>query len=140
MAKNSERIKFLKCIIKTKKEYIMNHNFLFHNKKNSYFHTSNPKFRLSILEKGLMGKIGESYSLHYFNKEASMFGPVIFASTDSEKIYDSTYDDDIWEILNHKKYTWYEDPDMKFPYVYTKENICIKDLVLIYKGTGISSF
>lgn len=105
-----------------------------------YYHKANPIHRESILKLGLSPSIGESYLLHYRNKETEMMGHVIFASMEVNNIYDSTYDDDVWAIKNPDKYTWHEDPSMKYPFVYTKNRIPADDIILVYVGTGINTF
>ena len=67
-------------------------------------------------------------------------GPVIFFSIDKNKLFDSTYDDDLWEITIPKDMVIYEDPSMKLPMVYTPNKIDKKYIKLIHEGTGEDNF
>jgi len=103
------------------------------------FHTSNPKFRDNIIKEGLTPQIGECYELHYESWCTSNMGPVVFLRLKEESTtlpWDSTYDDDIWEVQIDKEIKLFEDPNMKYPQVYTKESIKPTNIKLIYKGTG----
>jgi len=102
-----------------------------------YYHKSNPINRDSILLNGLIPSIGDSYKLHYqeYINEADI-KPAIFAC--DNKDYNSTWDDDIWEISINNTITWYKDEFCYEGCFITYEKIpsyCIK---LIYKGTGKS--
>ena len=96
------------------------------------YHKSNPIFRQQILEQGLKPKVGDSYSCHY---NSDNLVPLIFTSTGTD--YDSTYDDDLWEIntdgLNKNQFVM----DIEYNNALTYLNsIKPENLKLIYKGTG----
>lgn len=100
------------------------------------YHTSNPMFRDNISKEGLVVKgKGESWL-----SDTNINGEVIFAvnSNDKKDWWDSTYDDDIYEIdttnLNNK---WYSDPNFKLDdkRILTFENIPTNSIKLIYKGS-----
>lgn len=103
---------------------------------NFVYHTSNPIFRDSILKDGLITK-GKSES---WLSDTNIDGKVIFAvnSYNKKDWWDSTYDDDIYEIntlvINN---IWYNDPNfnMKDKRIITFENIPIFAIKLIYLGT-----
>jgi len=102
------------------------------------YHVSNPIFRESILKNGLMPKIGPAYSEHYMNKNILK---AIFMSTKND--YDSTYDDDRYEItLTDKEF---KSLGFKKDYeavnsVFTTKPINNEKIKLIYKGSGVSTF
>jgi len=102
------------------------------------YHVSNPFYREKILEKGLIPQMGDSYILHYEEKN---MGPVIFVSTQND--YNSTYDDDRYLIsLSDKEFKTLEfkiDSEVQNG-LYTKHLIQKEKLSLIYKGTGESIF
>lgn len=101
------------------------------------YHTSNPIFRDRISKEGLIVK-GKSES---WLSNTNIDGEVIFVvnSDNKEDWWDSTYDDDIYQIdtsnLNNK---WYCDPNFDFEdkRIITFENIPSNSIKLIYKGTG----
>lgn len=66
-------------------------------------------------------------------------GAVIFFSVDKKELFDSTYDDDVWEI-NLKGIEIFEDPSMRHPMYYTTEKIPKNKIKLIHKGTGEDNF
>lgn len=101
------------------------------------YHTSNPIFRDNISKEGLIPK-GKSET---WLSDTKIDGNVIFAvnSDNKDDWWDSTYDDDIYEIdttnLNNK---WYNDPnfDLEDKRIITFEAIPPNSIKLIYKGTG----
>lgn len=99
------------------------------------YHVSNPINRKSILKNGLLPKVGDSYSAHYEGENE--LEPVVFLSSKND--YDSTWDDDRWEIdvnqINPQKLFLDFDRGMKNCYVYT-DVIPPTALKLIYKGNG----
>lgn len=109
---------------------------LFETKSNILYHKSNPSFRDKIMKDGLKPMIGDSYALHYADGDKSKLKPAIFLC--SNKDYDSTYDDDMWQI---------DASDLKF----NKDEKCYDGcfichipipadkIKLIYKGTGDST-
>lgn len=103
------------------------------------YHKSNPKFRDKILQKGLIPQIGDSYQLHHEGKKLT---PCIFLYDKSKAEYDSTYDDDIWEVRLDNTHNWIPDLDNgMFEFcgaIMCFTTIPVKDLNLIYKGTGES--
>ena len=102
----------------------------------SLYHKSNPVNRDSILNNGLLPRIGESYESHYCEK---VMGKVVFVTTENN--YDSTYDDDVFLVsITEKEYI---DMDFKVDRevingLYTYSEIQSRCLTLIYKGTGES--
>lgn len=111
------------------------------NIPNKVYHKAPPTLRENILKEGLKPQVGPSYSAHWEEKEEELI-PVIFAYDKDKKEYDSTYDDDIYEIDTSKldKESWNKDKD-EYMYntfgsiVYNKE--IPKDAIkLIYRGTG----
>lgn len=103
------------------------------------YHKSNPIFRDKIKNKGLVTK-GKSET---WLEDTEISGKVIFAtnSNDRKDWFDTTYDDDIYEIdTDLIKNTWYKDPnfvwDKKSKHVITFENIPSKAIKLIYSGKG----
>ena len=100
------------------------------------YHTSNPIFRDKISKEGLIPK-GKSES---WLSNTKIDGKVIFVVNSNKKKYffDSTYDDDIYQIdttkLNNK---WYNDPnfDSDELHLITFENIPLNSIKLIYKGS-----
>ena len=104
-----------------------------------FYHVSNPANRDSILKNGLIPKVGDSYRAHYENK--GTLEPRVFMCTSNS--YDSTYDDDRYKmVLSDKEMDMLElkkDPDVKDGY-FTHKPIKNSCLILIYKGTGESTF
>jgi hypothetical protein len=101
------------------------------------YHTSNPTFRDNIAKEGLITK-GKSET---WLSDTHIEGEVIFAvNSDNKKDWwDSTYDDDIYRIdTTNLKNKWYVDPnfDLKDKRIITFENIPVKAIKIIYKGTG----
>ena len=106
------------------------------------YHKSNPINRKYILKEGLIPSIGSSYKCHYNEDEDLM--PLVFLYDRNIAEYNTTYDDDIYEIQTKylDKNKLMKDPDdymydMQGCYTYT-ENIPSLYLKLIYKGTGKS--
>jgi GNAT superfamily N-acetyltransferase len=133
-------MKDLKQFIKTTiREYLNenNNSHLVEVIPNKYvYHTSNPIFRDKISKEGLIPK-GKSES---WLSDTKIDGNVIFVVNSNKKKYfwDSTYDDDIYQIdttkLNNK---WYNDPnfDSDGLHLITFENIPPNSIKLIYKGS-----
>lgn len=101
------------------------------------YHTSNPIFRDKISKEGLIPK-GKSES---WLSDTKIIGDVIFAvnSDNKEEWWDSTFDDDIYQIDTSKlNNTWYNDPnfDVEDNRVITFANIPLGAIKLIYRGTG----
>ena len=103
-------------------------------------HKSNPMFRDKILENGLQVKTGECYKIYV--GWGTKCKPAIFATNSSNKRawFDSTYDDDIWEI-NTEMITdvkWYKDKhyESRSKHIVTFQDIPSEALQLIHKGTG----
>lgn len=98
------------------------------------YHVSNPVFRNQIKKEGLRPQIGASYEAHY---EDNHMGPVIFVC--KENNYNSTYDDDRYEIiLSEEEYRALDfqiDEEVDGA-LYTKSPIPAKYLCLIHKGSG----
>jgi hypothetical protein len=111
-------------------------------------HKSNPMFRDRILEEGLKVRVGECYQI-YVNREQRdpnkiKCKPVIFATNSTKKrdLFDSTYDDDIWEINTEMipDVKWYVDRHYgsKSKHIVTYQDIPTEAITLIYEGTGES--
>jgi len=105
------------------------------------YHTSNPIFRDQIEDMGLITK-GRSES---WLSDTPIEGKAIFATnSDDETVwFDSTYDDDIYEIDTSKiDNIWYNDPNFRLyednKYIITFDDIPKEAVKLIYKGTGKS--
>jgi hypothetical protein len=99
------------------------------------YHTSNPLYRDSILEKGLTAQTGWSYKYNH----GEDVKPAIFLSITYENRFDSTYDDDVYEV-DVTGLTIISDVKNK-SHVLTYQNVISKECVeLIYKGTGRSTF
>jgi len=101
------------------------------------YHTSNPIFRDKISKEGLIPKERSEAWL----TTTKILGKVIFAvNSDNKKDWwDSTYDDDIYKIdTTNLKNTWYVDPnfDLADHRIITFENIPLKSIKIIHKGTG----
>jgi len=104
------------------------------------YHKSNIKFREEILKIGLITK-GKSET---WLSDTEIDGDVIFATNSDNKKdwFDSTYDDDIYQIdttkINNK---WFLDPNFtweKSPkHIITFDNIPLSSIKLIYKGSGV---
>ncbi len=107
-------------------------------KPNRYlYHSSNTFFRDKIKNEGLVVK---GYSETWLG-DTEIEGEVIFATNSSnrEDWFDSTYDNDIYEIdTNLIKNKWYKDPNFlqkTYHHIITFENIPLKAIKLIYKGS-----
>ena len=105
---------------------------------NKLYHKSNPELREQISKEGLKVKVGDSYKAHYDDRDN--LEPLIFMYDKNVKEYDTTYDDDIWEIdltkINKSKIK--KDPEKNishYCYIYS-EDIPSDAIKLIYKGTG----
>jgi hypothetical protein len=102
-------------------------------------HKSTPKNRDRILEQGLKVRAGECYKTYAGYGEKCI--PAIFATNSVNKRawFDSSYDDDIWEIDTTMipDVKWYKDnhyePTKK--HIVTFENIPSEALTLKYEGT-----
>lgn len=130
----------MKNFIKTTLQDFLNENHTPHLVEvipNKYvYHTSNPIFRDKILEEGLIPK-GKSES---WLSDTKIDGQVIFAvnSNDKKYVWDSTYDDDIYQIdTTGLKNVWYNDPNFGTDelHIITFEAIPPRSLKLIYRGT-----
>ena len=100
------------------------------------YHKSAPTCRELINKEGLKVMKGDSYCLHSPEESCP---PAIFGYVTGE--YDSTYDDDIWEIDTSKNSSinWFEDKETSCEdnkTVVTYQNIPREIIKLIYKGTG----
>lgn len=103
---------------------------------NYIYHTSNPIFREKISKEGLVTQ-GKSAA---WLSDTKIDGKVIFAVNSNNKNdwWDSTYDDDVYEINTTKlSNKWYNDPnfDLDDKRIITFENIPRDSIKLIYKGT-----
>lgn len=111
------------------------------------YHKSNPINRDKIEKDGLKIQVGDSYMMHWEEeKDSSELEKLIFMYDKNIEEYDTTYDDDIWEIDLSKldKSKIKGDPDEwmwknKGCWVYTKD-IPIEVIKLVHKGTGDSLY
>lgn len=98
------------------------------------YHKSNPFFRDLIDKEGLKIMKGDSY-IHQKIAVHQQYLDMLQGE------YDSTYDDDIWEIDAKKipNVKWYDDKETSYSAhitVVTYQNIPRNAIKLIYKGTG----
>jgi hypothetical protein len=107
------------------------------------FHQSNPMFRNKIEEQGLKVRAGECYKIYVGYGEKCI--PAIFATNSSNKRawFDSTYDDDVWEIDTTKisNVKWYKDRhyESRSKHIVTFQDIPKEAIKLIYEGSGKDS-
>jgi hypothetical protein len=103
-------------------------------------HKSNPMFRDKIMEQGLKVRAGECYKTYVGYGEKCI--PAIFAtnSTNKRASFDSTYDDDVWEINTEMipDVKWYKDKhyESRSKHIVTFENIPVDAITLKHEGTG----
>ena len=122
----------------------------FANPPKKAYHTSNPYFREQIAKQGLIPKTYEqsdqTWHLGGIQPLIRDNRAVLFAmlSDDRNDVYDSTYDDDIYEIdLTKIHNQWYHDPNFIGDAGGT-DNICcltlepipLSAITLVYQGTG----
>jgi hypothetical protein len=111
--------------------------------KEKVYHQSNPMFRNKIEKQGLKVRAGECYKIYAGYGEKCI--PAIFATNSSNKRawFDSSYDDDVWEIDTTKtpNVKWYKDRhyESKSKHIVTFENIPRDAIKLIYEGSGKDS-
>jgi hypothetical protein len=104
------------------------------------FHQSNPMFRNKIEEQGLKVRAGECYKIYAGYGEKCI--PAIFATNSSNKRawFDSSYDDDVWEIDTTKipNVKWYKDRhyESRSKHIVTFQDIPKEAIKLIYEGSG----
>ena len=111
---------------------------------NIVIHKSNPMFRDKIMENGLKVRAGECYKVYVgYGVKCK---PAIFAtnSTNKRAWFDSTYDDDIWEINTEMipDVKWYKDRHFESikKHIVTFQNIPSEALTLKYEGSGRNDF
>ena len=103
-------------------------------------HKSNPKVRDKISNEGLKVRAGECYKIYAGYGEKCV--PAIFAtnSTNKRASFDSTYDDDVWEINTEMipDVKWYKDRhyESRSKHIVTFENIPVDAITLKHEGTG----
>ena len=107
---------------------------------NIVIHKSNPVWRENILKTGLQASAGECYKTYVgYGVKCK---PAIFAtnSTNKRAWFDSTYDDDIWEINTEMipDVKWYKDRHFESSkkHIVTFENIPADAITLKHEGTG----
>jgi hypothetical protein len=107
---------------------------------NIVIHKSNPMFRDKIMENGLEVRAGECYKIYVgYGVKCK---PAIFAtnSTNKRAWFDSTYDDDIWEINTEMipDVKWYKDRhyESRSKHIVTFQDIPKEAITLKYEGTG----
>jgi hypothetical protein len=111
--------------------------------KEKVYHQSNPMFRNKIEEQGLKVRAGECYKIYAGYGEKCI--PAIFATNTSNKRawFDSSYDDDVWEIDTTKisNVKWYKDRHYKSKskHIVTFQDIPKEAIKLIYEGSGKDS-
>ena len=111
--------------------------------KEKVYHQSNPMFRNKIEKQGLKVRAGECYKIYAGYGEKCI--PAIFATNSSNKRawFDSSYDDDVWEIDTTKipNVKWYKDRhyESRSKHIVTFENIPRDAIKLIYEGSGKDS-
>ena len=103
-------------------------------------HKSNPMFRNKIMENGLKVRAGECYKIYVgYGVKCK---PAIFAtnSTNKRAWFDSSYDDDIWEINTEMipDVKWYKDRhfESRSKHIVTFQDIPKEAITLKYEGTG----
>ncbi len=103
-------------------------------------HKSNPMFRDKILQDGLNVKTGECYKIYV--GYGTKCKPAIFAtnSTNKRAWFDSTYDDDVWEINTEMipDVKWFKDRhyESRSKHIVTFQDIPREAISLKYKGSG----
>ena len=106
------------------------------------YHVSNPKFRGAIALEGL---VPQSKSEAWLS-DTPIEGEALFVTNSEDpKLYDSTYDDDIYRIDTKvlESIKWQPDPNFgtdQDVYLYTVQSIPLTAIEIIYKGTGKSSW
>jgi hypothetical protein len=105
-------------------------------------HKSNPMSRDKIMENGLKVRAGECYKIYVgYGVKCK---PAIFAtnSTNKRSWFDSTYDDDIWEINTTMipDVKWFKDKhfESRSKHIVTFQDIPKEAITLKYEGTGSS--
>lgn len=122
----------------TKKDYSPAGKEIIPNK--IVIHKSNPMFRDKINEIGLNARAGECYKIYVGYGEKCK--PAIFAtnSTNKRSWFDSTYDDDVWEINTEMipNVKWYKDRHFESTkkHIVTFQDIPKEAIKLLYEGTG----
>ena len=109
------------------------------------YHKAPPHVRNYIKEQGLVPYVGDSYAMHWEDKvDISKLRPYVFLYDKNVSEYDSTWDDDIWEVETKllNKNLLMPDPDIGMYenlgcYVYPVV-IEPNKIKLVYKGTGKS--
>jgi hypothetical protein len=100
---------------------------------NFLYHKSNPLDRKSIDKQGLLPQRGEQWL-----RGTDIKGKAIFATTKKD-LFNSTYDDDIWEINLSLIPTikWFIDPNYENKnHLYTQQPIPKNAIKLIKQGSG----
>ena len=103
-------------------------------KNNKMYHVSSPKSRESIRMNGLLPRVGNQRAMSQRNDI-----PLIYATaaTKLEYLFNSTFDDDIWEIdLSKTNNEWTEDSEMFTPHFHTDKPISTDAITLVYRGSG----
>lgn len=95
------------------------------------YHLSNPLFRDKIKEEGLTAQTGWSYRYNH----GETVKPAIFFSLTWENRFDSTYDDDLYEV-NIEGIEYEIDPKNHHHILTYQELISPDKIKLIHSGTG----
>lgn len=103
------------------------------------YHKSNPYYREFILKNGLKVNIG----VGQLGIPTDITTKAIYAtnSDNPDDLYDTTYDDDVFEIDTSKiNNIWYEDTNVygKHKHIVTFEDIPKEAIHLVYEGIGES--
>ncbi len=102
------------------------------------YHKAHPKHRTRILSNGLQPYRGVQWP-----SNTDIEGDAVFAtnSADEKDWFDSTWDDDVWQIDTSKipNIKWFQDPNFKwgkFKHIYTSDTIPSEAIKLFREGTG----
>lgn len=96
------------------------------------YHVSNPINRKSIQSKGIISKCGEQRYGAYSNNK-----PLVFATNSKSKLFNSCFDDDVWQI--DSKFIKEFERDINYNgsnHIVIKHSVPAKAIKLIYVGTG----
>ena len=99
------------------------------------YHLSNPIFRGAIASEGLIPQTGESYKHnHGEDVKPAIFFSLSNSDDPSVEVFDSTYDDDLYE-MDLTDITLIQDRILK-AHVMTYEKVPLDQIKLIHEGTG----
>lgn len=104
----------------------------------TYFHTSNPANRDAIAAQGLVPQVGDCYEAHYEDEADGPLRPAVFLALGRDNVFDSTWDDDLWEVDPAGLTLEREEEGMEWFLCF--DNIPPSRLHLVYEGTGADKF